>query len=91
VARLGKAWQGFHDDHLHPASVTIVTLGYRARCTEPGCHNLARLILRYAADGSRPMTNSEFCRGHTRARIAQAARLKVFDNRRVGDTLHSLH
>jgi hypothetical protein len=34
----------------HPetaASVTIVQLGYRARCTEPACRNLGRLILRY--------------------------------------------
>jgi hypothetical protein len=30
------------------ARVTIVTLGYRARCTEPLCRNLGRLIFRYA-------------------------------------------
>jgi hypothetical protein len=29
-------------------SVTIVALGYRARCTEAGCKNLGRMILRYA-------------------------------------------
>ena len=34
-----------------PASVTIVTLGYRLRCTEPDCRNLARLILRCADVG----------------------------------------
>jgi hypothetical protein len=31
-----------------PTSVTIVSLGYRARCTEPASRNLGRLILRYA-------------------------------------------
>jgi hypothetical protein len=34
-------------------SVTIITLGYRARCTEPGCRNLERVILRHA-DASGP-------------------------------------
>jgi hypothetical protein len=44
----------------HPetaASATIVALGYRARCTEPHCKNLRRLILRYAGTGGRPMIN----------------------------------
>jgi len=35
--------------------VTDVALGYRARCTEADCANLARLILRYADAGGRPM------------------------------------
>jgi hypothetical protein len=51
-----------------PAGVTIVTLGYRVRCTEPDCRNLARLILRCADAGGRPMTNSEFCHAHARVR-----------------------
>jgi hypothetical protein len=36
-------------------SVTIGALGYRARCTEAGCGNLARLGLRHADTGGRPM------------------------------------
>ena len=55
-----------------PASVTIVTLGYRVRCTEPDCRNLARLILCCADAGGLPMTNSEFCHAHARARIEHA-------------------
>jgi hypothetical protein len=40
--------------------VTIVALGYRACCTEAGCNNLGRMILRYADAGGRPMSNEEF-------------------------------
>jgi hypothetical protein len=36
-------------------SMTISTLGYRARCTEAGCGNLARLGFRYAVTTGRPM------------------------------------
>jgi hypothetical protein len=43
-------------DHIEPAaSVRIGALGYRARCDEAGCMNLARLGLRYADAGGRPM------------------------------------
>jgi hypothetical protein len=44
---------------------------------------LARLILRYADAGGRPMSNSEFCDAHARTRIARdlAAELKVYDYR----------
>jgi hypothetical protein len=73
-------------DHLkNAASVTVVTLGYRSRCTEPGCANLGRLILRYADAGGRPMNNSEFCHAQTRVRIegARGAGLKVYDDREV--------
>jgi hypothetical protein len=71
------------DHPERPASVTIVALGYRVRCTEAGCRNLARLILRYADTGGRPMSNGEFCHAHGRVRIAreQVARLKVYDDR----------
>lgn len=31
-----------HDDFQDAASVTILTASYRARCTAPGCANLAR-------------------------------------------------
>jgi hypothetical protein len=34
-----------------PGSLTIIPLGYRARCTEAGCKNLGRMILRYADAG----------------------------------------
>jgi hypothetical protein len=71
----------------HPetaASVTIIAVRYRTlRCTEPGCKNLGRLLLRYADVGRRPMSNAEFCHRHGRARIARdrAAGLKVYDGR----------
>jgi hypothetical protein len=71
-------------DHIEtPTSLTIIAMGYRARCTEPGCRNLGRLILRYADAGGRPMSNSEFCHAHARVRIARdcAAGLKVYDDR----------
>jgi hypothetical protein len=68
------------------ASVTIVALGYRARCTEPACASLGCLILRYADAGGWPMNNAEFCHVHARVRIegARAARLKVYDDHDVG-------
>jgi len=61
-------------------------ISYRARCTEAGCKNLGRLILRYADAGGRPMNNAEFCHAYSRARIASAgpAGLEVYDNRDVG-------
>jgi hypothetical protein len=60
-----------------------VGVGYSARCTEAGCKNLGRMILRYADAGGRPMSNSEFCHAHARVKVArdQAAGLKVFDDR----------
>jgi hypothetical protein len=65
--------------------VTIVAVGYRARCTEAGCASLGRLILRYADAGGRPMTNPDFCYGHGRLRIerGRAAGLKVYDDREL--------
>ena len=65
------------------ASVTIGALGYRARCTEAGCGNLARLGFRYADAGGRPMTNLVFCHRHGRLRVERdrAAGLKVYDDR----------
>ena len=70
----------------HPetaASVTVVAVGYRARCTVPRCKNLGRMILRYADAGGRPISNSEVCHAHARVRIARdrAAGLKVYDDR----------
>ena len=57
-----------------PKSLTIVALGYRARCTEAGCGNLARLGFRYADAGGRPMKNVEFCFAHARGPAARPAR-----------------
>lgn len=66
-----------------PASVTIGALGYRARCREAGCGNLARVGLRYVDSGGRPMTTLVFCHGHGRLRVEhdRAAGLKVYDDR----------
>jgi hypothetical protein len=50
-------------------SVTIIPLGYRVRCTEPGCKNVERMILRHADAGGRPIDNAEFCLTHGRSRI----------------------
>jgi hypothetical protein len=68
-----------------PGSLTIIPLGYRTRCTEARCKNLARMILRYADAGGRPMSNSEFCHAHARVRVSrdQAAGLKVYNDREV--------
>jgi hypothetical protein len=66
-----------------PVSVTIITLGYRVRCTAPGCRNLGRMILRHADAGGRPIDNAEFCLRHGRSRIKsdRAAGLRVYDDR----------
>jgi hypothetical protein len=65
------------------ASVNIGAISYRARCTEAGCGNLARLGFRYADAGGRPMTNVVYCHAHGRERLARdkAAGLKVYDDR----------
>jgi hypothetical protein len=67
------------------ASVTVISLGYRALCTEPGCASLGRQILRHAGAGGRPMSNTEFCYEHGRWRVErnQAAGLKVYDDRQT--------
>jgi len=66
-------------------SVTIVTITYRARCTELRCQNRARLILRYADAGGRPIRNWELCHAHARVKLARdrAAGLKVYDDREI--------
>jgi hypothetical protein len=59
-------------DHSQTAaSVTIGALGYRARCTEAGCRNLARLGLRYADAGGLPIDHPVVCLAHGRERIAR--------------------
>ena len=64
-------------------SVTIVALGYRARCAEARCGNLARLGLRYADAGGRPFRNLVLCHAHARVRLARdrAMGIKVYDDR----------
>jgi hypothetical protein len=42
-------------------SVMIGALGYRARCLEAGCGNLARLGFPMSHGGGRPMTRLVFC------------------------------
>jgi hypothetical protein len=66
-----------------PSSVTIGALGYRARCTEAGCGNLARLGLRYADAGGRPIAHLVLWHEHGRVRLARdrKAGLKVYDDR----------
>jgi hypothetical protein len=81
-ARAGEAIVST-DQQETPTSVTLLSVGYRARCTEAGCANLGRLILRYADAGGRPISNLEFCHAHARERLAyvRAAGLKVYDDR----------
>jgi hypothetical protein len=66
-----------------PASLTIISLGYRVRCTEQGCRNVARVILRHADAGGRPIDNAEFCLAHGRSRVERdrTAGIRVYDNR----------
>jgi hypothetical protein len=61
--------------------LTILAVGYRARCTEAGCANLGRLILRHADAGGRLMSNSEFCHAHARVKLSRdrAGGLRVYD------------
>ena len=39
-----------------PKILTIIPLGYRARCTESECRNLGRVILRHFDGGGGPWT-----------------------------------
>lgn len=71
------------NDLQDAASVTILRIGYRARCTTMACGNLARTILRYADRGGRPLANLERCNSHARAAIEHntTARLTIYDDR----------
>jgi hypothetical protein len=73
------------DDLQDAASVTILRIGYRARCTAISCGNLARTILRYADHGGRPLANMERCNSHARAAIERdtKVRLTVSDDREL--------
>ena len=72
------------DSQEEPAIVTVLTLGYRTRCTERGCDNLARAIIRYADRSGRPISNLERCNAHARAAIEREtkASLTIYDDRR---------
>jgi hypothetical protein len=67
----------------NPASVTVITIAIRAKCTASSCRNEARLILRYADKAGRPITQVELCFGRGRDLLERnrAAGLIVFDNR----------
>jgi hypothetical protein len=67
----------------NPASVTVITVAIRAKCTASSCRNEARLILRYADKGGRQITQVELCFRHARDLLERnrAAGLIVFDNR----------
>jgi hypothetical protein len=71
------------EDSENAARVTIITPGYRAKCAEPACWHVGRVILRYADTGGRPIDNAEFCNAHARMRIERdrAAGLRVYDDR----------
>jgi hypothetical protein len=60
------------DNHENAASVTVVAVSYRTlRCTEHGCRNLGRLLLRYADAGGRPRSHPLLCHAHGRKRLAR--------------------
>jgi hypothetical protein len=71
------------NDEDTPASVTIWDCGYREKCSESGCQNLSRLVLRYADGAGRPIRQFELCFAHGRARVepGRSDGLKVFDDR----------
>jgi hypothetical protein len=71
------------EDRQEAASVTILTIGYRERCTKPECRNLARAIIRYGDRAGRPLSNLERCNALTREALERdtAAGLAMYDNR----------
>jgi hypothetical protein len=71
------------DPYETAVSISIVTARYRARCAAPGCHNLGRLISRYADARGRPIIQLKFCHAHGRVRIPRhrATGIRVWDDR----------
>jgi hypothetical protein len=61
-----------------PKILTIITLGYRARCTQAGCTSLGSVILRHFDAGGRPMDNAEFGNAHAKVRI-ERDRMRLWD------------
>ena len=64
-------------------SLTIIPLGYRARCTDVGCKNLGRLLFIYADAGGRPIAHPVVCHQNDRERLSRdrVAGLKIYDDR----------
>jgi hypothetical protein len=67
------------------ASVNIVAIRYRTRCTEAVCKNLGRMMMIYADAGGRPIGHPVLRHSHARMRIegARAVSLKIYDDREV--------
>src|ERR1700730_14294900 len=53
------------------ATTKIISLGYRARCTDVGCKNLGRLLFIYADAGGRPISHPVLCHAHARMKLAR--------------------
>ncbi len=65
------------------AVITILAIGYRTQCTEPGCRNLARESLRNADRLGRPLFDQERCHAHAREALAQETKagLTIYNQR----------
>jgi hypothetical protein len=61
--------------------VTIIAVGYPARCSSPRCKNLGRLALRYTGSDGQVIGNLDFRHAPVRMAFARAAGLKVYDDR----------
>ena len=64
--------------------MTILTIGYRARCTVPDCKNLARTILRHSEGTGQPLSNLERCNRHAREALERDSKvgLTLYDERK---------
>jgi hypothetical protein len=76
------------DESEAAAMLTILTIGYRARCSEPGCRNLARAILRHGDRAGRPLSNLERCHRHAHETLERATKagLTIYDDRQPSGT-----
>ena len=63
--------------------LTILSIGYRARCSVTARGNLAQTILRYADRGGRPLSNLERCNRHGREALERdrEAGIVIYDER----------
>jgi hypothetical protein len=70
-----------------PATLTILGIGYRARCSVARCGNLAQAVFRYADRGGRPLSNVERCNRHAREALERdrEAGMVIYDERGPGD------
>jgi hypothetical protein len=66
-----------------PAALELLTIGYRARCSDK-CGNMARTIARRVDNQGRPMGQRELCLLHTveTEKQAKAQGLKLHDLRK---------